>query len=282
MGQRSQIYIKVKNFGKDWAAKCELDNKEKWRDNLEQYVEHKTIYEKWKAMYGEGDTVIVAFHHQWLYGRAFLQVASHIMFAVKSIIKYKHCDFIHHAYTECNDFENPNEIVEWMRNIMRNMFDAELSKYSRAAVERLWLLNEEHVDDKNLAYCEDFTIGDNNDGVLLMDFTEENPKYCFININDANVSERVLPYMKPIDAREYVLSYYAEDLDVLVKNQDKPQDAKEIAELVKKQKQNITVNKKFIKRFKGYNLLTVEQIIEMFPKLENELINCNVIETKTV
>ncbi len=182
MGQRSQIYIKLPNFGKVWAKQMKLESIEVWQDNLPGFVEKQAIYDKWKQMYGENDTIILAFHHQWLYGRSFVQVASNILFYVKELNKSKY-QYNNILSTEYEYLENPNDPINWIQNVMQNLFDFDLSKYARTGVERLTNLNEEHIEDKSLHYSEDFTCGDNNDGVLLMDFISKKPKYCFININ---------------------------------------------------------------------------------------------------
>lgn len=83
MGQRSQIYLKMENVGQVWAERIELNNPEVWKDKLPEYLEAQENYDKWKLMFGEGDTIIVAFHHQWLYGRSFPIVASMLLYASK-------------------------------------------------------------------------------------------------------------------------------------------------------------------------------------------------------
>ena len=71
------------NIGKTWAKRIKIDSKKEWREDITGYVANQEIYKKWKQMYGEENTIIVAFHHQWLYGRSFALVASQVLFAVK-------------------------------------------------------------------------------------------------------------------------------------------------------------------------------------------------------
>lgn len=57
----------------------------------------------------------------------------------------------------------------------------------------------------------DFTAGDNNDGITILDLVEN--KYCFMNIDTKRRNSydvRMLPMLKPATAREYVAAYYGE------------------------------------------------------------------------
>lgn len=173
------------------------------------------------------------------------------------------------------DHSNPNLPIEWMQNYMQNFFDYELSNYTRVGIEQMSLLNEEHIEFENLTYSEDFTSGDNNDGVLLMDFTNDILKYCFINID--NTENETFKYLHPVDAYTYVKTYYSEDLKTLISEND----SLSLKEVEKILKENIRINKKFIKRFKNFNdILTIDEIINMFPKMKTLLLsyNCNTVQ----
>jgi len=277
MGQRSQIYIRIPNIGKMWAEKLEVESTDAWSDDISGFVKNNEVYDKWKKMYGIGDTIIVAFHHQWLYGRSFVMVASNLLFAIKNI---KSSSDYSNMFHQKFDHSNPNYPIEWMQNYMQNFFDYELSNYTRAGIERMTLLNEEHIEDNDLIYSEDFTNGDNNDGVLLMDFTNDILKYCFININTYGADE-TFKYLCPVDANAYIKTYYSEDLKKLISEND-TLSIKEVENLLKN---NISINKKFIKRFKSFNhVLTVDEIINMFPKMKQVLLkeNCNAVQKQIV
>lgn len=278
MGQRSQIYIKLNNIGKSWAKELKIDNATEWKDKLPEYVQHQETYQKWKQMYGEKDTIVVAFHHQWLYGRSFVLIAANILFAVKSLNKsYTTENVLHPEYRQLT---NPNEPIQWIQNFMSNFFDFELSKYTRTGVERFHLLNEEHLDeDMQNVYIDNFTSGDNNDGVLLMDFTSKTPKYCFVNIHGDSTVDK-LPYLRPVGAKEYIQTYFQETIEGLKDDEENVEHtAVDLVKFEKEAKQNIRVNKKFLKRIKGFQTLSVEEIIDMFPLMKGELKehNCNVV-----
>jgi hypothetical protein len=272
MGQRSQIFIRLENIGKSWANDLELNNSDKWSDKLPEYIKHQETYKKWKQMYGEKDTIIVAFHHQWLYGRSFVMVASNILFAVKSLnSSYETENILHPEY---RNLENPNQSIEWIQNTLSNMFDFELSKYARSGIERFLLLNEKHLDeDFENAYSDNFTLGNNNDGVLLMDFTFKNPKYCFVNI-EGDSTVRKLKYLKPVDAHTYLRAYRPEVLTDC--SEEELEYARENNKPIN-HAENIKINKKFIKRIKGFKTLSVEELITMFPLLTGVLLEQNEI-----
>jgi len=259
-----------------WAKRNEIDSKKKWRNNLPAFVKNQESYDKWKQMYGTKDTIIVAFHHQWLYGRSFALVASQALFAVKKLHEDTY-GYNNILSDKCDKIQNPHAVVEWLQNFMQNMFDFELHAYSRAGVEHLCLLNEEHIEDRNLDYSEDFTIGCNNDGVLIMDFTLKNPKYCFININgDSTVNK--LKLLRPVDASTYLKAYYPES--------EKDCSADELQRSVEDNRKiqyndNNTINMLFVNRFEGFETLSVNDLIKMFPKLKGELIKHDLASVKS-
>lgn len=269
MGQRSQIYIRLENVGKAWAKRMNLDDEKAWKNNIEKYVEYNSYYETWKTMYGEGDTIIVAFHHGWLYGRTFAKVASKILEIAKwsSTITNNSenifcCDFweaewAYHNSKLIGDRDNPHKLIEWIENSISILFDFELSPYTREGNERFHLLNSE---EDGISYSKDFTIGDNNDGVLIIDFPSN--KYCFVNINESK-DVKLFPYLKPIDASMYLKIQYPESAEDV--NQDNGKKTK------KELKDNKKVNAIFLKRFEGFQTLTADDLKVMFPSLKRRI-----------
>ena len=226
-------------------------------------------------MYGEENTIIVAFHHQWLYGRSFALVASQVLFAVKDFHEdtYGYNNLLH---KKCDSIKNPNDVIEWFKNYMQNMFDFELGKYCRIGIDHLSLLNEEHIDENELIYSSSFDKGDNNDGVLIMDFTLKNPKYCFVNIGGDSTVEK-LKRMTPVDASTYLKAYYPESKNDCSK--DELKSAKEDKKPIEFE-QNISINKKFLERFKGFKTLTVEELGDIFPQNREEMKNARIENSK--
>jgi len=280
MGQRSQIYLKMENIGKAWAKRAEL-NKPKskvWKNKLPEYIKAQEDYDKWKLMYGEGDTIIVAFHHQWLYGRSFPIVASMLLYASKVFKEDKYKSFFHkelwieNNYTGAKDIQmdDPHSLIKWMESYMSNLLDQELGPYARNGVEHYTLLSAEHEEGGTCRYDKDFTRGDNNDGVLIVDLLET--KYCFININGGYGEDEPcsindnFPHMKPVSALKYIKSYYPECFEDLIEGET------ETPEVLSR---NTEVNTKFSNRFNQYEVLTTDELIAMFPELKKELEKAN-------
>jgi len=268
MGQRSQIYLKMENIGKAWAERVELNNPKVWKNKVSEFVETNELYEKWKIMYGEGDTIIVAFHHQWLYGRSFPIVASMLLYASKLFKEDKYKSFFqkqlwkegHYTGTKDITLDDPHSLIKWLESYISNIMDQELGPYARNGVERYTLLSAEHEVNDAFRYDKDFTRGDNNDGVLIVDLLAT--KYCFININGGeNVN---FPNMKPVSALKYIKSYYPECTEDLAEDNDEPTTSEELS-------RNCEINTKFAQRFNQYEVLTVEELIDMFPDVKGDL-----------
>jgi hypothetical protein len=278
MGQRSQIYLKMENVGKAWAERIELNKPKVWKDRLPEFVEANELYEKWKIMYGEGDTIIVAFHHQWLYGRSFPIVASMLLYASKVFKEDDSKSYFHKSlwkeghYTGAKDItlDDPHSLIKWLESYMSNIMDQELGPYARNGVEHYAFLSAEHEIEGRLRYDKDFTIGDNNDGVLIVDLITT--KYCFIKINggydddEKGTIEENFPYMKPVSALKYIKSYYPECFEDLYEG-----DTATPEEL----SNNCEINTKFSKRFNQYEVLTAQELIDMFPDVKDTIEKAN-------
>lgn len=283
MGQRSQQYIILPNIGKAWAKRIKLNSPEHkdWADKLPEFIAASERYERWKNLFGEKDTITVGFHHQWLYNRSHAFIASRLLFAAKVFKdKKNHNPFSFENWEDDNyidgfDSNNPFSVIEWLKNFMCNAFfdDSKLGDYTRHGIERFSLMNENDVENNYTNTGEDFTIGDNNDGVLIVDFLKIG--YCFVNIHGDSTVEK-LPYLIPVDVKSYVRAYSPEnismmgedDIDYEIKN-----NGKTLADIEKHCKQNLKINKLFFNKFKKeYKLLTTEDLIESFPALEDELI----------
>ena len=276
MGQRSQQYIILPNIGKAWSKRMNLDNPEhkNWKDKLPEFVSASEKYEKWKNLFGEKDTITVGFHNQWLYNRSHAFIAAKLLFAAKVFNKdgYKRNPlnlekWEEDSYIDGFDSNDPFSVIKWLKNFMCNAFfdDSKLGDYTRHGIERFHFLNAEDE-----ITGEDFTCGDNNDGVLIVDFSKI--AYCFVNINNYGS----LPNLVPVDVKSYVCSYSPESISEISQEDidyETKQNGKTLADLEKKCKADSKINKLFFKKFKKeYKLLTTEDLIESFPVLESELI----------
>lgn len=276
MGQKSQLYIRMNNIGKCYFDSMEIDNpnSEKWRDNVQGYVIEKEKHENWIKLFGNENTIIVGFHHQWLYGKSFVLVASMILNMNKVLLGQNEYEINPFSFTSWNtktsgqlprNCDSPIDAINYLQIYMSNLFDYELSQYARQGIERFTLLNGEDYENGDLITR--FDNGDNNDGVLIVDMLEN--KYCFVDIYGR--SEK-LKKLNPVDAHAYLKTYYAET--------EEDCEKEEIAEKKPKFKLHTRINKKFLKRFKGFKTLSVQELISIFPVMENEINEANKIVTQ--
>jgi hypothetical protein len=159
---------------------------------------------------------------------------------------------------------NPLAAIKYLQDFISNLFDFELGKYARLGIEGYSLLNEE-IDKENPELITRFDMGDCNDGVLIVDFTTN--KYCFVNVGGDSTVEKLKRYV-PVDSSTYLKAYYPENEQDCSENElQSVIDDKEPIKF----KQNTTINKKFIKRFKGFKTLSADELIKIFPANEGEI-----------
>ena len=273
MGQRSQIYFRMNNIGKCYFDSMEIDNpnSERWRDNVQGYVIEKEKHENWIKLFGNENTIIVGFHHQWLYGKSFVLVASMILNMNKILLGKNEYEINPFNFANWNmtknghlprNCDNPMDAINYLQIFISNLFDYELSKYAREGIERYTLLNGHDYEDG--ALITRFDEGDNNDGVLIVDMLEN--KYCFV---DVNARSEKIKKLNPVDAHTYLKTYYAET--------EEDCEKEEIEEKKPKFKGHIRINKKFLKRFKGFKTLSVQELINIFPVMDEEINEANKI-----
>lgn len=225
MGQRHQLFLKVNNPYK---------NKRNYSSNDDKKLMRK--------IFGSGKHTIIALHHQWLYGRSAVGVINHILNITNP--------------DTMNEYNNPfgesymiESLEKYITDIMMLLQVQTNPKFPRGVgIERMTFLNSECIDDNGKYDSRwdmrlDFTMGDNNDGVSIIDTIER--KYCLMNIfsqeiGDTSVSN--LPSMIPCSAEDYVDSYYP-------------------------QEENVRDNILCCLPLKHYGILTLKEVSKMFPKM---------------
>lgn len=225
MGQRHQLFLKVNNPYK---------NKRNYSSNDDKKLMRK--------IFGSGKHTIIALHHQWLYGRSAVGVINHILNITNP--------------DTMNEYNNPfgesymiESLEKYITDIMMLLQVQTNPKFPRGVgIERMTFLNSECIDDNGKYDSRwdmrlDFTMGDNNDGVSIIDTIER--KYCLMNIfsqeiGDTSVSN--LPTMIPCSAEDYVDSYYP-------------------------QEEHIRDNILCCLPLKHYGILTLKEVSKMFPKM---------------
>ncbi len=255
MGQRHQIFIRIANPIKHMRG---LGNKDTKLASL-------------KKQLGNGDTCILAFHHQWLYGRSALANAVRILkFGSQFTTKQK---LTKDGYEQAPFLPN---YMQWYVDELREVTDALAFIMNYQATDEPWLkagLNRGcfYIGETDGNINHDFTMGDNNDGITIIDLV--NNKYCFMNPFESYSTEdgelhhsaSDLPTLKPCSAHDYVDCYYGEKLDTCNPYYLKDKTAEEQAKIIE---DNIKTNAMLVKRFKKFKILTLAEIDKMFPKMK--------------
>lgn len=183
-------------------------------------------------------TNIVPIHHQWLYG----------VMAGKQLQQ-----FLNYCTNGKED-----EYFIFGKNAKYN------NAYTPDVVESLYSINIEegyyyHVSLEEYSLAENPLLGDNNDGITIIDLRQETPKYCFMFIGYGGSYSR---HYVPIDALEYMSNYYG---DEIIKNNKYWQEQEE--QFYEMQEE---MNKTWDK-LKDFILLTLDEVKELFPKMFEEL-----------
>ena len=253
MGQRHQIFVKVLN-------------------PVNILAKHD-VTEKMKTAFGTDKYTVLAFHNQWLYGRSALRHCLNLLthaFQLDKKEKDSKSGFGAYGspltYNGINSkFADPEKWVDAIAFIMNYL--AEKTEFNDAG-----FLGSFYLGFDEPVMREDFTMGDNNDGITIIDVVEN--KYCFMNIStykresgDLAYSASDLPYLKPVSAHDYVRAYYGESVKTVnpyhIKDKDKT--PKQIVLDLK------NGNMKLVRQFAKFGVLTESEVIAIFPKLEKEI-----------
>ena len=263
MGQRHQIFIKTHNpnFGRHKKHIGTFENGDFKEDSRTK-----------KALGGRKYTVL-AYHHQWLYGLSAAHNVHKLMFIAKSFDEAsEYSKEYNHPLAEKFDRLGTSTLEDtglYYKALMGVVTDPEFPR--GIGFERFLYLNPEEPIMR-----EDFTMGDNNDGVTIVDMIEK--KYCLMNISSTNyadegdVSENVddLPYLTPVSAVDYARAYYPTEKDKLskyTKEKRYENDPQKIEEHLKSNREAI---EKIEKMFEGMEVLSLEEVKAIFPKVFKE------------
>ena len=246
MGQRHQIFVKLLNPLNELSFKTKDEKKQATKE------------------LGTGKYCILAFHNQWLFGRSALQQALNLLMFGKQ--------FSHKAKTGERDYDSYDcpfsksgqkgfnfNSVEKIADAIAMVLNVRLRNTSwlSAGIGHSW-----YERDIN----HNFTHGDNNDGITIIDVVEN--KYCFMNINKQypdKHSASALPSMLPVDAKAYVQAYYGETLETLNPYYKENKTPEQISKLLQI---NAKVNAQAYRGFKKFGVLTLAEIQAMFPKMD--------------
>ena len=221
-----------------------------------------------KRFFGTNETTILAFHNQWLFGRTALQIALNALEHSSQFTVEKKTNENRGAYNTpfskaaiSFSFNTKDKFINAIEFILSWL--PKKTSFNDAGFIHTFCIN----DDWGIT--DDFTAGDNNDGITIIDTI--NNKYCFMNIyeKDDNIRNDVfdLPELVPVSAHDYVSAYYNEVPENLSDYWEKEAIArnKTLEEWCLSNKKE---NDKLVKKFKKFELLTIDEIAIMFPKMK--------------
>jgi len=257
MGQRHQIFVKITNP----IPHLNLNKEDQKRAEKE---------------FGTGKFSIIAYHNQWLYGRSALQNCLNILkFSSQFTKDTKATDKSYNGY-DCPfspngykyKFDTTEKITTAIGFIMN--FRVVKTAWLEAGIGGSW-----YIGKTDEGINSNFMLGDNNDGITIVDAVEN--KYCFMNINNYKSDDELcysasdLPYLQPVGAREYVAAYYGETIETTNPYYFGDHDRSKVTMSVDKQQgivnKTIKVNNKAVAGFKKFTVLTHAEIKAMFPKM---------------
>jgi len=293
MGQRMQFFLHTHNFAKKFY---EDNSKENHKDNFRLFRLWMEIMEKKPdddKAFGTDEKTTICYHHQWIYGRS-------APLACLNVLDF--LDMTKDSNSDTNPFSPeygkyyrgvaPKERAQIITSVLSVFRDTQLGPYTRnSGVEKFALLNYDEPEMR-----EDFTRGDNNDGICIIDTVTK--KYCFMNFSDqdkTHTSSSCLPTLQPCSAMDYIEAYYPSTMTpgakahiAWIKGKENRKNltdrgkvgaeleahiAKEVTKYEAEMKHNAKINKKFARRFKKYKVLTLEEIAEMTPQMHDLLVN---------
>lgn len=257
MGQRHQIFIKIINPTKFLQGK--------------DYVPTPKEKALMVKQFGTGEFSMLAYHNQWLYGRSALQNAL-------GLLKFA-SQFSKEAKTTSSGGYNVPFTVDGIRQQYNTVaklttalgfimnFRPQSTEWLEAGIGGSFYIGE---TDEGINF--DFTRGDNNDGITIIDLVEN--KYCFMNESTYNYAEpgelnysvRDLPSLVPVSASEYVKAYYGETIATVNPYYLESRNGKKV-DIDKVLKGIVSTNKKAVKGFENFEVLTLGEVQDMFTKM---------------
>jgi hypothetical protein len=147
-------------------------------------------------------------------------------------------------------------------------FQSTTKPWIDAGIGSSWYMNKSEPEMRT-----DFTRGDNNDGITIIDLVEN--KYCFMNICEQDLSSYKvysLPSLTPVDARAYVTAYYGETIEThnpyYFGNHERELITKTREEQQEIINKTIEINRMVLEGFDKFEVLTQAEIKKIFPKVK--------------
>jgi hypothetical protein len=252
MGQRHQQFIVIPNPA--------------------HYLYDASTKKRAEKIFGKNKTAVVPYHNQWLFGRSALGSALGLL---EFTNQFKSEDLLKESFGvydvpfSISGLKNRFTTIESITSSIGFLLNyrPKNTNWLNAGIGSSWFIGE---TDEGIV--DNFTYGDNNDGITIIDVV--NKKYCFMNISSSTLDDEDgelmhsasdLPSMTPVSAHEYVKAYYGETIETTNPYYLEGMNNKRKTTFINK---NIKINKELVKGFEGFEVLTLDEIQEFFPKMK--------------
>ncbi len=248
MGQRHQIFIHTLNGAKVIAK----DSRFEYQDEF-------------KTEFGDDETTVLAYHHQWLYGFSAVIQGLHLLEFNRDANDY-HTPFKDGGIRYGGLFSR-DDVRGWVNSVtgLLSMFLHPLHKElgtGRTGIERLHYLNK---DDPEMRL--EFDRGDNNDGITIIDTTTG--KYCFMVISQYQCEDNGRKPYEILSAVEYARDfYYPVDIEKVSDYDKERYKGKKMDAELKRRKRILA---KIEKAYKDFPLLTKEELEKIWPSYSEKM-----------
>lgn len=194
----------------------------------------------------------IGIHHQWLYGQtAGRQLANLLKFVMNQDTEY-----------------GPFKIGDYAMDALKALYSTDIES---------GYFNQVHPldDDDCKNWCENPMLGDNNNGITVIDLTEDKPKYCFMSLHHLECldesQEENYESLEPMSFEKYLELHYPKfrtDKTCSCETCKAKKDKKVIAEHKKSAIDFHAKNKELVKFLSQFEILTKKDIKRIFPKLK--------------
>lgn len=138
---------------------------------------------------------IAGFHHQWLYGITAVE-------SLSRVLKFWQNQGEYGALKQDTAYG-----LKRQSEVIRSIYSTDIETGYWHFVHNL------QENDETPSEVKDPRNGDNNDGITIIDISNGDFRYCFMNICHLEGEIRSIPKLKPLTAREYLLAYYPKFFD---------------------------------------------------------------------
>ncbi len=198
---------------------------------------------------GKSGPIMLGYHHQWLFGKTAMQTLERVLTFASASLEDK--------YSPLNEpYDNGYSASNALESVIS-------TDYKTGYHHGVCAFQHQRLDSDNSPdVLQNPMLGDNNNGITIVDLTGDKPKYCFMSLTHLECLDGVpscfeVENLVPIDAETWINLHYPKDTkNVYYKDWPK-------AELVAHAKERT----RLVKALSKYKALTQAEVKKMFPKM---------------